>query len=53
MNLTATKELILQKTTLLGITQLILGLILIYTSHPDIGGGLVTTGFGLIIYQHK
>lgn len=51
MDLIKTKEILTQKTTLLGISQLILGLILVYTGHPDIGGGLITAGFGLVIYQ--
>lgn len=50
---TKTKKILLQKTTLCGILQVIIGLILMYTGHDGIGGILISSGFGCTIYQPR
>ena len=48
-----TKQILTQKTTLLGIGQVVAGFVLTYTGHAEIGGGLITSGFACIIYQPR
>lgn len=48
-----TKQLLKQPTTLLGLMQVFIGLLLVYTGYPDIGGGLITSGFVFVLYQGK
>lgn len=46
-------ELLKQPTTLMGIAQLILAIILIYTGHPDIGSGLLVPALTFIFLKGK
>lgn len=48
-----TKKILLQKSTIVGIIQVAAGFYLMYDGHREIGGGLITAGFAMIVYQGK
>lgn len=47
----STIKLLKQPSTIFGIIQVIIGLVLMYTGHQETGTGLITTGFACILYQ--